>query len=1017
MKKSFQFKQDERSMISKRILLICLSFIAFVNVWAQNQSVSGVIKDSQNEALIGVIIKVVGTNNGTATDIDGHYSIEAKIGDILEITCIGMKSQNVTITSSKHDIVMQEDNKLLDEVVVIGYGSAKAKDLTSNITVIKGDEMAKHLTSSPMQAMQGKVAGVQIVGSGQPGSSPTVRIRGAGNMDKDKQGPLYVVDGMFFDNIDFLSNNDIESMNVLKDASSSAIYGVRAANGVVLITTKKGLPNQKPRITYDGYVGFQKATNVMKMANSTQYAEIFKEADAKVSAMVDESIAKWGGVNGIPSINTDWYKELLTTAPMHSHSVDVVGGSKDISYAVGVNYLNQKGIMDVENGYERVNTRARIDFNVTNWLKGGVNFVLSNDEKQENGGGAWTHAYYSPSIYPVYDAAQITDRNPLGFASGRQIGLDQLFANPVAIAHYEKEKSEKRMRILPSYYLQANLLGDKLSLKTALSQDIEMERRRDVIPEFWIADNQKREDSYLFKRNKFTNNWILDNTITFRDAKNKHNYSAMLGHSIRQEHNELLRVEAKGVPTDSEEYWYIHNGEQILQDLKDKDKWADNGETWRGVSYFGRLTYDYDGKYLLSATFRADGSSKYQEKWGYFPSVGLGWIASEETAIKNLEIFDFLKLRANWGRLGNDKIPGSTGFASLDKNQAIWNDNIEPGVTQTSIFSFLKWEIVEEYNLGIDLILLNNRLGFNLDYFDRTTKNAVFNKKVSLLPQSVLTNGGEINNKGVEVSLDWNDKIGKDFSYNIGLNATYLKNKVTKLDGRNQEVLDNSVQIHKLGYAISSFYGYKVEGVYQNWDEIKADPIALANGLELGDFKYKDVDGDNKLTAKDRTILGSHIPKFRLGGNLGFIYKNIDFNMAFNGVFNYQLFNRKRYLRSYQSAINFDADWAENRWTGEGSTNSYPSAKGSVKTWNQNANSFFVEDANTFNIQNITLGYTFNNILPKSDSRSSLRVSLTAERPFSTFSYNGFSTDVHDGIDADVYPMASTYSIGFKFIY
>lgn len=1018
IKKAITLKSSG-SFLSKGVAFLACFFLFSIAAIAQTKTITGVVVDEAKEALIGVTVRVTGTTTGTVTDFNGDYSIQAKEGDILEFSYLGTTPQSVKVgTSNKIDVIMKEDSNVLQEAVVIGYGSAKAKDLTSQIAVVKGSELTKHLTASPMQGLQGKVAGVQIVNSGQPGSSPKVYIRGAGNIDKDKQGPLYVVDGMFFDNIDFLSNSDIESLNVLKDASSSAIYGVRAANGVVLITTKKGMANRKPQVTYDGYVGFQKASNVMKMANSEQYSKIFRGIDKDIATVIDNSIALWGGKDGVPSTNTDWYDELLKTAFMQSHSVDIAGGGEGITYSVGVNYLNQDGIMNMPNGYERVNTRARLDFNITSWLKGGVNFFLTNDDKQENAGSAWTQAYYNPSIYPVYDKSQVSNLNTDGFASGEQINLDNFFWNPVAIANYEKNRQEKKTRILPSYYLQANLFEDKLSLRTAFSQDVEFSRRREVIPVYNVGGNQKRDESYLLKKTNFRNNWILDNTITYRDAIGKHNYSIMAGNSVRQDFDEYLRGEAKGIPTEFPEYWYIHNGQQIEQNLKDRDHWADNGNKFRGLSFFGRLMYDYDGKYLLSATFRADGSSKYQEKWGYFPSVGIGWVVSEEPFMKDSGTVDFLKLRANWGRLGNDKIQASTGFASITSTQGFFNDVLVPGITQTSFFSYLGWEVVEEYDLGFDVTFLKNRLSLNFDYFNRTTNNAVFEKKISLIPQTILTNGGKINNKGVELSINWNDRVNKDFGYNIGFNGTYVKNKVTELDGRDQEILNNGVQVNKIGSPVNSFFGYKVVGVYQNQAELDADPIAKANNLEVGDFKYLDANGDGKLTAEDRVVLGSHIPKFRIGGNLGFDYKNFDFNLAFQGLFDYQIFNRKRYLRNYRASVNFDENWAKNIWTPENPTNKYPSAKGSVNGWNiGRVNSFFVEDANTFTIQNITLGYTFNNIFPKNGNKSSLRLSLTAERPFNFFSYNGFTTDISDSIDADIYPLASTFSFGIKFIY
>lgn len=1027
MKRNQPFYFFKMDALTKKIFVLCLFLVGLVNVFAQSKTITGTVLDATKEALPGVSVAIINTTNGTMTDLDGAFTLTANVGDVLEISFVGMKTQTITISANQNNypIILQEDSNMLEETVVIGYGSAKAKDLTSPIATIGADEVGKHLTASPMQGLQGKVSGVQIINSGQPGSSPKVRIRGAGNFDKDKQGPLYVVDGMMFDNIDFLSSNDIENISILKDASSAAIYGVRAANGVVLVTTKKGVPNRKPQVTYDGYVGFQKASNVMKMANSEQYSTFMREVgDAGIIKYIDNSINVWGGENGTPSTNTDWYKQLLRTALMHSHGVSVTGGAENLSYSVGANYLYQDGIMNVDNGYERVNTRAKIDLGLTDWLKIGASFIMTNSDQQTNAGNAWLGAYHNPSIYPVYDSNRTTDLNPHGFASPQQIGMPNYFWNPMAIAQYGENQSYKRNQILPSFYAEAQFLDDRLTARSAFSQDITFLRYRQFTPSYDlgsdIGSNQLLSSSYLQKRTEYTNNWIIDNTLTFRDNIGKHNYSIMAGNSVRNERWELQRIEGTAVPAGKEEYWYVHQGIQKPSENKANDEgtWPDNGTEYRGVSFFGRLMYDYDGKYLLSATMRADGTSKYQEKWGYFPSIGLGWVVTKEGFMKEQKALDFLKLRVNWGKLGNDKVKASDGFASMTPETGIFDDTKVPGYTGLSYFSSLKWEVVEEHDLGLDFTVLNNRLSGNIDYFNRKTKNAVFAKSLPFGAASIMVNGGEIQNKGVEVSLNWNDNIGKDFNYFVGVNMTSLKNKVTKLDGLNMMENNNSKQVKMIGQSMDAFYGYKVLGVYQNWDEIKADPIAVANGLEPGDFKYQDTDGDGVLTADDRVILGSHIPKFTLGGNLGFSFKNIDFSMAFQGQFNYKIYNDKRTARFYQSSLNMDEEWYENRWTGEGSTNKYPSAKGSNKSWNiGKPNSFFVENASHFSIQNIQVGYTFLNVLPNSGNKSSLRLSLTAERPFNFFSYNGFTTDISDGIDSNVYPMASTYSFGVKFIY
>lgn len=1014
-----------KTHLMRAILVICVFSLTIFNVAAQTTTISGVVTDDSKEPLPGVTIRVKNSTIGTATDFDGKYSITAKAGDVLEYTYMGMQTQDKTVGSSSSviDVVLLDDSKLIGEVVVIGYGSAKAKDLTSPISTLKSDEISRQMTASPMGGLQGKVAGIQIVGAGQPGSTPKVRIRGAGSFNVDNQVPLYIVDGMMFDNIDFLNNDDIENMSILKDASSSAIYGVRAANGVVIVTTKKGIPNRKPQVTYNGWVGFQKASNVLKMANSAQYTQFAKDGnDTGILNYVNNSIALYGGTDGVPNVNTDWYDELLKTALMQNHSVDVTGGSENTSYSIGVNYLEQEGILNVDNDYKRTNVKARIDAGVTDWLKIGANMILSSSNQQTNSGNPWISAYYNPSIYPAYDSNNITSLNPDGYASSGDVGLPTgFFYNPLAIANYSKYQNHYRTKILPSFYAEASFLDSKLTFKTSFNQSIEFYRFREFLPEFNINNSQQRNVNGLYKKTEYFNNWLVDNVLTYKDSFGKNNFSIMAGNSFRQEYWELQRIEGMGIPTGSENYWYIHNGTQNPSPNKPGDNatWPDNGTKYRGLSYFGRLMYDYDGRYLLTATMRADGSNKYVEKWGYFPSVGLGWVVSGENFMKdNVSAINFLKLRANWGKLGNDKTAVTAPFSTVDFVQGgIFGGQAYPGMTRNPFYSRLKWEAVEEIDLGLDLSVLDNRLGITFDYYNRTIRNAIFGKSLAFGAGSVDVNGGEMQNRGIELSFDWNDVIGKDFKYNANLNLTTLRNKVTDLDGNNNMEFNSGRQINRIGEPFMSFYGYKVTGVYQNQAEVDADPIAVANNLQVGDFIYWAADREKGLTADDRVVLGSYMPKFTLGGNLGFVYKDVDFNMAFQGQFGFKIYNFNRAQRTSESSMNLDADLAKHYWRGEGTSNSYPSAAGLNRSWNVGRmNSFLVEKGDYFTIQNIQVGYTFNNII-KSSNNSKLRVSVTAERPFNFFGYNGFTPQVWNGIDNNLYPQASTYTFGVKFIY
>lgn len=1007
----------------KRIFcaLILLCFFPYLHAQV---SVKGTVTDKQtNQTAIGVAVAVKGSTIGTVTDLDGNYSLSnIPEKSTLVFSYIGMKTLEISVSGQKViNALMEEDTQHLDEVVVIGYGTSKAKDLTAPIAVVKAEEIVKHATTSPMAALQGKVAGVQIVSNGQPGSSPEVRIRGIGSFD-EKTKPLYVVDGMFFDNIDFLNNNDIQDLSVLKDASAASIYGVRAANGVVIVTTKKGALNRPATVTYDGYVGFQKATNRLKMANSSQYAQMQLEKDNETdAAVIRKSIEAFGGdLEAMrPGVDTDWYKELLRTALIHNHSLDISGGSDKVAYSVGMNYLFQEGIMDAKNDYERFNLRTKADYNAFSWLKLGANVVISNSTQYEPDNLAWRVAYQAPGIYPVMDeTGKPSEAYPIKYASPTQAGLSSYayFHNPVAMANYN-DKRNKNLQILPSFYAEAYLLPEKLTFRTAYSQDISIRQGRQYKQEYKVGGSQEQKVSELMKQNDIYQNYIWDNTLTYRDSFGKHNLTAMVGHSLRNESWQLLKGTSHAVPGGEDEYLYLSQGNAAGRQVED------DGTSYYGLSYFGRVSYDFAGKYLLSATMRADASSKYQEKWGYFPSVGAAWILTEEGFMKDQKVFDFLKVRASWGKLGNDKIKASDGFASI--NQDLWTSGVSgstvlPGFTNMSYFSWLAWEVVNELNVGADFSVLKNRLGIEIDYYHRLTENAVIDAPLPMGAGNLLGNNGEILNSGVELSINWSDKIGKDFSYYVGANLTTLKNKVKSLNGLPHIYggSDEFRTISRVGGSMNAFYGYEIEGVYQNANETANDLVAVENGLLPGDFKYKDQNGDGKIDELDRTILGSYLPDVTLGLNLGFSYKNFDFSMVMQGQLGNEICNRKRGERRWQSDINYDAAMYENRWTGEGSTNTYPSSLGSVNPWNiAKFNSFYVENGSYFRIQNVQVAYTFPKKQMKSFSFPSVRLSLSAERPYTYFTSNGFTPEVRDGFDLQTYPLAATYTLGVRITY
>lgn len=993
--------------------------------WA-DANVNGTVTDQAGEPLIGVSVMVKGTSKGTMTDIDGNYSLAGvPTPSTLVFSYMGMVGQEFKIEGNQTlNVVMSEDALSLDDVVVIGYGSAKAKDLTAPIAVVQGSDLTDIPTSSPMAALTGKVPGVNILNSGQPGAGPKVQVRGIGSFSDSS--PLYVVDGIFYDNINFLNNDDIKEMSILKDASAAAIYGVKAANGVVLITTKRGQRNQEAKITYNGYVGFQRATNKLKMASSNEYAQMLMEANPTAyKSYIDAAVEHYGGsydaAAGIYNlaVNTDWYDELLREAVMTNHSLTISGGGEKSTYSLGLNYLYQNGIQKAENNYNRLNFRAQVEYEAKPWLKVGFNGIFSKSNQRMANNAAWIQAFTMPGLMPVYDSNNTTS-TPVNYASPMTLGYTNNFYNPVATANYYNSRNEN-YQAMTNFYADFTFIPSKLTFRTSYGYDFSSIRGKTMTEPYYVSNVQQNTESLLVKESTDYNKWVWDNVLTYTDTYDKHNWGAMVGYSMRQDRYDWLQGQANGVPWQNTAWWYIAQGDGTTS------KANDNGTRYRSQSVFARLNYSYDSRYLFMFTFRADGSSKYQEKWGYFPSVGGAWVISNEKFMEDQNWANYLKLRASWGMLGNDKVAASDGFASITQGNTAsgvfgsYGDGygvVVPGYQNSSYFSWLKWERVNETNVGLEYATLNNRLTADIDWFYRMTTDAVISPTIAFSNQTLAGNWGKILNTGFDISINWKDNVG-DFKYYAGFNCSTLRNRVKELKGRPYIIGGKTVNI--VGKPMNSFYGYEVIGVYQTPEEVAADPIAVANGLEPGDFKYKDLNEDGVIDGSDRKALGNYLPTFTYGINFGFEYRGWDFALSTYGQHGAKLFNRKRQNRYAQGNWNFDHDQFKNRWTGPGSTNEYPSAAALMKSWNVSSsatasNSYFVESADYFRIQNITLGYTFRNIKISSAKIASLRLSLSADRPFNFFSANSFTPELSDpeGWDTEVYPLSATYTFGVQ---
>jgi TonB-linked SusC/RagA family outer membrane protein len=1019
------FKNRPRMRNLKTLLLLAFVLSALTGV-AQERQVSGRVIDLEvNEGLPGVNVVLKGTTIGTVTDLEGRFTLDISSGeDVLVFSSVGYTTQEIVVgNQSTINVNMAPDIKALEEIVVIGYGSQKENEITSAISTVKSEDIIKTPTSQAMQALQGKVAGLQIVSNGAPGASPTVRVRGIGSFEGNA-APLYVVDGMFFDNIDFLNTNDIETISVLKDASAAAIYGVRAANGVILIETKSGSFNQKPEIVYDGYYGMQNPQNVIKMSNTEQFVQYVNEVgDPADLSFVDNAIQRYGRsrVNpALPDVNTDWYKEVMEPSSIQNHTLSFIGGSESTRYSLGVSYFDQQGLLkDTRNDYRRLNLRLKLDTEVNKWLTVGGNVNVSSARQFVGDDGAWFRSYFSVPIIPVYDDLN-TEASPEQLSNAQQIGY-RGNQNPFYSLLYQDNRNDIR-KILGNIYAEISFIPNKLTFRTAYNYNMATNSSRNV--SFGFNDGVTENLSALRRQNINNFDQIWDNYLTYQDDFDNHHITVVGGYSFRSETSELLFARGEQLvpePTlDNEEFWYLSRALNIdISNVGDAGGGTINGRLFF-QSYFARLAYNYDDRYLLYGTYRRDGNNKFQKKWGDFVTFGAGWVLSEESFFE-VGFVDFLKFRGSWGQMGNDGIRPAVGAPILEQTETAIDDNLVVGRHLRPTFDLIEqWETTIETNIGLTGRFLNNRLSLEADYFIRDTENLA----VSIIPpvfrDTERRSVGEIRNRGFELALNWNDDISENLSYTFGGNFTYLENEVKGLggplflDAGQAEFRQRSI----VGQPFQAFYGYEVMGVFQNEGEISSsgytDEFIADNALEPGDFFFKDQNNDGVVNDEDRVVLGSYLPTFTYGFNLGVRYRNFDFSANFQGQTGHSILNRKRGEVIFTNDTNLDAELVTNLWRGEGTSDRYPSAAGLRKGWNQNMSEYFVESGSYFRIQNVQLAYNFLDQELFGTTMPDTRIILTAERPLTIFNYNGFNPEVPDGIDRQVYPIPAIYTVGLN---
>ncbi len=753
----------------------------------------------------------------------------------------------------------------------------------------------------------------------------------------------------------------------------------------------------------------QLPVNILKMATKDQYVDLLNEANASVTGYIPKDPALYPA-------STDWYRELVRTAPMTGHGIDVSGTTDNTSYSIGGNYLFQEGIMDTKNNFERFNIRGRLDQDVNKFLKVGVNTIVSRHDKISPNDGAFFGAYVNPPVYPVYDPGN-TDAYPVLFGSPQTYGFGNQYGNPVAAAYYT-DNVEKGNKLVFSGYAEFYPIQDKLTYKISYNQDISNWTNQRYTPAYYVGGSQGVRKSSLTKTFGNSSKQIIDNLLTYKDRAGETSYSFMVGQSTRIEKWESISGFALDVPGLDDQSKYL-----ILGSFKDRNAY-DGAGRYNGISFFTRGTFNISDKYLGTITFRADASSKYQKKWGYFPSVGLGWNLTEEDFMENQTWFSYLKVRASWGLLGNDNVPANSAVIlgqSGAGSSGIFGDRLVDGLgAQTVVQNFLRWEVVNEFDIGFDFTTSGRKLSGDLDFYHRTTDNVVFYAPIATGGgvTELLGNNGSVLNAGIELSLNWVNEFENGLKMTTGFNATTILNRVTKLEGREYipsgYVRGNYSTRTAVGHPIGAFYGYEITGVYQSESQALLDPVDQII-KDKGFFRYKDQNGDNVINEEDKVYLGSPIPWLITGFDLGFSYKDFDLNISLLGQIGNKILNAKRMNRDVFSDGNYDEDFYNNRWTTDNPSDKYPSAAAYNYSFIQQANDFFVEDGSFGRIQNITVGYNTSKIrfIPN------LRIYASAQNPFTYFTYKGFTTEIggspiSTGIDNFVYPLQAVYTVGIK---
>ncbi|MFI5163136.1 MAG: SusC/RagA family TonB-linked outer membrane protein [Sphingobacteriales bacterium] len=987
------------------LVLFCFFFIT--SAFAQSVTVKGKVTDAAtSETLVGVSVTVKGTTTGTQTDVNGGFSLNAPSNATLVFSYLSYTSMEVPLNGQTLLVIkLQPQSNSLNEVVVVGYGTQKKIDVTGSIATVKGDEIAKQASINPLSALQGKVAGLNIVNSGAPGAAPQITVRGMGTIFGGT-GLLYVVDGALYNDINFLNPADIDNISILKDASSTAIYGSRAANGVILVTTRRGKKGTTT-VNYNAYAGWQHVTNQVKMANGTEYATAINELqNLNGAGNLFTNPASFG-------TGTDWYHQILRDAFVTNHQVSINGGAEKSDYNLSIGYLDQDGIVKT-NAYKRFTIHLTDNYQPYKNLKLGISASGEYAKSRNVDGGIFHELYGAAPVVPVrYADGTYGDPSDFNLGGGNNY-------NPQVTLDYTNSNSDN-YRFTGNGYAELTILKHFV-LKSTLGGDFAENEGFSYTPLYKATLSQQSTQTSLNRGRDETRNWLQENTLTYDNIfANDHHLTVLLGSSTEQRQGYSFNGGAQNVLGGTYGYFFTPTGSNFVI--------GDSGSLLTFQSQFARINYAYKDKYLLNASVRRDGNSQFYTPAGNngystLPAIGLGWVISNEDFMKNQTIFSLLKLRGGYGEVANADLPYNVAVPTVTGGYTAIFGNPQTASQGESVTTITPPLIVVERShntdIGIEGGVLNNKLTFEIDYYNRITKNAVFS--IPVLGSLGLTGGpignqADIQNRGLEVLLTWKDKVGKDFSYSISGNFAMNNNKVINvLSGKNPiygggNGITNGqlATITVEGQPIGEFYGYKVAGIFQQDQTTGPQPTAKA-----GDFQYVDQNHDGVIDGRDRVNLGNPNPKYNYGFNTSFSYKGFDLALDFQGVAGVSIYNANIAYRFGNE--NVTQDFYDHRWHGAGTSNTYPSVKVGSNA-NAAPNSFYVESGAYFRVRNAQFGYTLPGSVLSKVGVQKVRFFANAQNPLNFFKYKGFSPEVgggptEAGLDANVYPLYATYNFG-----